>query len=71
MEAKKHVFSPTERKVFLDILKKYSNIIENRNTDGVSLRNKNEAWIRVTAEYNASPLATRQVSKYSIPTQHN
>lgn len=64
MEAKKHVFSPTEKKHFLDILKKYSNILENKDTDGASLRNKNEAWIRVTNEYNASLLATKQVSDY-------
>lgn len=34
MDSKKHVFSPTEKKNFLDILKKYSNIIENKDTDG-------------------------------------
>lgn len=39
-------------------------IIENKDTDGVSLKNKNQAWLRLTAECNASPLATKQVSDY-------
>ncbi|XP_047036311.1 uncharacterized protein LOC124642056 [Helicoverpa zea] len=62
MESKKHVFSPIEKKHFLDVLKKYSNVIENKDTDGATLKHKNDAWIRVTAEYNASPLTTKQAT---------
>uniref|UniRef100_A0A2A4JIL7 Regulatory protein zeste n=1 Tax=Heliothis virescens TaxID=7102 RepID=A0A2A4JIL7_HELVI len=62
MEPKKHVFSPLERKHFLDILKKYSTFIENKDTDGATLKTKNEAWSRITAEYNASPLASKQAT---------
>ncbi|KAF9406037.1 hypothetical protein HW555_013455 [Spodoptera exigua] len=40
------------------------NIIENKDTDGATLKHKNDAWIRVTAEYNASPLTTKQLNNY-------
>ncbi|KAH9641274.1 hypothetical protein HF086_017406 [Spodoptera exigua] len=34
--------------------------MENKDTDGATLKHKNDAWIRVTAEYTASPLTTKQ-----------
>ncbi|KAG6455630.1 uncharacterized protein LOC115447045 [Manduca sexta] len=54
METKKHVFTATEKKIFTDIIKKFSGIIENKDTDGATLKLKNEAWDQVTEEYNAS-----------------
>ncbi|CAH2222816.1 jg8456 [Pararge aegeria aegeria] len=59
---KKHVFTPTEKKLFVEILKKYGNIIENRDTDGASLKKKNDTWALLTAEFNSSPLATSKAS---------
>ncbi|XP_049887253.1 mucin-2-like [Pectinophora gossypiella] len=63
---KKHIFTPLEKKTFLDILKRYSSVIENKDTDGASLRAKNEAWDIVTREYNASPHATNQVTNKQL-----
>lgn len=62
METKKHVFTNIEKKCFLDIIKKFSKVIENKNTDGTTLRRKNQAWDKVTAEFNASPLTTSQAT---------
>ncbi|XP_049871719.1 myb-related transcription factor, partner of profilin-like isoform X1 [Pectinophora gossypiella] len=63
---KKHIFTLLEKKTFLDILKRYSSVIENKDTDGASLRAKNEAWDIVTREYNASPHATNQVTNKQL-----
>ncbi|XP_049876290.1 uncharacterized protein LOC126373947 [Pectinophora gossypiella] len=63
---KKHIFTPIEKKTFLDILKRYSSVIENKDTDGASLRAKNKAWDIVTREYNASPHATNQVTNKQL-----
>ncbi|CAK1594819.1 unnamed protein product [Parnassius mnemosyne] len=62
MESKKHVFTPMEKKCFLDIIKKYRTVVENKETDGASLRIKNETWSKISAEYNASPHASSQAT---------
>ncbi|XP_028159178.1 uncharacterized protein LOC114351978 [Ostrinia furnacalis] len=58
MENKKHVFTPVEKRVFRDIVKTYLTIVENKGTDAASARTKNEAWIRVAAEFNSHPSIT-------------
>ncbi|KAL0808943.1 hypothetical protein ABMA28_012603 [Loxostege sticticalis] len=58
MESKKHVFTPIEKRIFRDIIRTYSTIIESKDTDGATLRTKNEAWVRIAAEFNASPHTT-------------
>lgn len=62
MASKKHIFSPVEKKVFTDVIKCYANVIENKNTDSASLREKNQAWDNITREYNASPHVTAEVN---------
>ncbi|XP_041979625.1 myb/SANT-like DNA-binding domain-containing protein 3 isoform X2 [Aricia agestis] len=52
---KKKIFSFQEKKCFLEILKLYTNIIENKETDTRTLQRKNEAWEAITLAYNASP----------------
>ncbi|XP_039763310.1 uncharacterized protein LOC120636086 [Pararge aegeria] len=59
---KKHVFTPPEKKLFVEIFKKFRSIIENRYTDGGSLKKKNYAWALLTGEFNSSPLATSKAS---------
>ena len=66
MENRKHIFTPTEKKYFLGVIKKYKAVVENKETDGASLRNKNEAWDKIAADYNASPHASSQVNNYTI-----
>ena len=62
MASKKHVFTQIEKKVFLEILKSHSTIIESKNTDSSTLREKNVAWNKITREYNASPHVTGEVN---------
>ncbi|CAH2100755.1 unnamed protein product [Euphydryas editha] len=52
--AAKHIFTQMKKKVFLDVLKSYATITENKNTDDSTLREKNVAWDNIAREYNAS-----------------
>lgn len=63
MENKKHIFTPLERKTFVEISKQYSRIIENKDTDSATLQSKNLAWDKIMTEFNTSPNATVQVCK--------
>lgn len=49
-------FTQLERKQFLDILKKYKHIIEVKESDGVTLKDKDIAWSEICNEYNLSHL---------------
>ncbi|KAJ2951384.1 hypothetical protein O0L34_g13525 [Tuta absoluta] len=66
MASKKHIFSSLERKVFLDILKVYSQIIENKNTDGATVREKKLAWENIASAYNSSPYVTAEASNKQL-----
>ncbi|XP_049870571.1 myb-related transcription factor, partner of profilin-like [Pectinophora gossypiella] len=62
----KFTFSTAEKQLLLSILKKHSHIIENKQTDGATLRIKNESWNSVTREFNASPLTTQHVKHQQL-----
>ncbi|XP_046487997.1 myb/SANT-like DNA-binding domain-containing protein 3 [Neodiprion pinetum] len=53
MSGKKH-YTETEKRLFLNILKKFSHIIENRKSDTSTLKDKEEAWRQIAEEYNSS-----------------
>lgn len=58
----KHVFTATEKAVFNNILKRYTDIVESKDTDGSCLRAKAYAWDKIAREYNASPHIKKQVN---------
>lgn len=37
-----------------EIVEKYKHIIENKKTDGATLQDKNNAWLKVAEEYNST-----------------
>ncbi|XP_066602907.1 myb/SANT-like DNA-binding domain-containing protein 3 [Prorops nasuta] len=45
-----------EKKIFLEILKKYKSVIENKSVNAVSLSDKNISWNAITEEYNNNQL---------------
>ncbi|XP_066592951.1 myb/SANT-like DNA-binding domain-containing protein 3 [Prorops nasuta] len=49
-------YSHLEKRVFLEILKKYKNVIECKSVSAVNLRDKNFAWKSITEEYNINTL---------------
>ncbi|KAM3963930.1 uncharacterized protein ACR2FA_001964 [Aphomia sociella] len=60
MVQKKHTFTALEKKTFINILKKYKDFIENKDTDSATLKKKNVAWRNIAQEFNASPNNTTQ-----------
>ncbi|KYN02023.1 UPF0439 protein C9orf30 like protein [Cyphomyrmex costatus] len=55
-------FTTIERKLFLDILKRYKHEIELKKKIS-ALKSKDEAWSDITKEYNASQLIIQEVRK--------
>ncbi|XP_077265240.1 uncharacterized protein LOC143899110, partial [Temnothorax americanus] len=49
-----------ERKVFLQILKKYKNVIEIKKSDATTLKDKDIAWNNICEEYNESTLISQE-----------
>jgi len=47
--------------MFLEILKGYGSIIENKTTDNTSWKRKNEAWKKITETYNSRINITQEV----------
>ncbi|XP_071579991.1 uncharacterized protein [Temnothorax nylanderi] len=45
-------FSQDEKLILVSLIKKYKLIIENKRTDAVSVRDKEEAWLKILDEYN-------------------
>lgn len=56
-------YTSNEKIVFLDVLKQYSGIIENKQTDKMSTKKKNAAWEKVRAQFNSSVQVEDEVSK--------
>ncbi|XP_063897945.1 regulatory protein zeste-like [Helicoverpa armigera] len=55
MEPKKQIYTQKEKKVFLEILKSYSKVVESKHGHSSALKAKNLAWQKIAAEFNANP----------------
>lgn len=55
MENKKVAFIAFERRRLLDLVSRHADIVQNPRTDSTSLHRKNQAWDRITQEYNRHP----------------
>lgn len=60
--SKKH-YSDTEKRLFINLLKKYSHVIEIKKSDAGTLKNKEDAWNRIYEEYNGSSIISAKVYK--------
>lgn len=47
-------FTSSEAFHLCEILENYKHIIENKKTDGASLHDKQNAWLKVVEEYNST-----------------
>ncbi|XP_036150401.1 myb/SANT-like DNA-binding domain-containing protein 3 [Monomorium pharaonis] len=47
-------FQPAEKNNLIDIVSKHYNIVECKKTDALSTRAKNEEWMKIASEFNAS-----------------
>ncbi|KAJ4425558.1 hypothetical protein ANN_27753 [Periplaneta americana] len=56
-------FTNKEKAIFVDVLPDYLNVIENKKTDGISVRHKECAWEKLANEYNSHPEVTKRTVK--------
>lgn len=56
-------FTSLEKKLFLDILKRYKHIVEVKKSDSTTLKDKDAAWLEICNEYNSSQLVMQEVRK--------
>lgn len=69
VSSKNKHYTLTERKVFLQILEKYKNVVEVKKNDATTLKDKDIAWNEICEEYNQSSLICQEVRtnlKYNI-----
>ncbi|XP_075539175.1 uncharacterized protein LOC142573810 [Dermacentor variabilis] len=59
----KAYFTEEEKDLFTELLQRYSNVIESKKTDAVSLNAKAKAWERLCTEYNSMPHVRRREVK--------
>lgn len=57
-------YTPVEKKLLVQILHNYKDIVENKKTDGATVKTKTEAWKLISEEFNSSSLITEGVCKY-------
>lgn len=55
-------YTVLEKKILVEILKKYSEVIETKKGDSSSLKEKDAAWNKITEEYNLSRDIIQEVS---------
>lgn len=58
-------YTAVDKKIFLEILKKYKDIVEQKKSDGASLREKESAWNEIADKFNGVLQISETVS-YSI-----
>jgi len=47
-------FSNLEKIKLIQLIEKYKNMIENKKTDNINLKEKEKCWINISKEYNSS-----------------
>jgi len=58
---KKKNFTSFEKKFLLECMVKYKHVIENKKTDGSSIKAKQEAWLKIASAFNASTYINEKV----------
>lgn len=60
---RKKQYSESEKLLLLSLVDKYKSFIENKKTDGINIRKKQEFWTKVENLYNASSSIKRSVKQ--------
>jgi len=60
MSTRKH-YTDSEKRFFLQIVKKFAHIIEKKKSDITTLKDKEEAWNKICELYNASSLISVKI----------
>nr|XP_015836542.1 PREDICTED: myb/SANT-like DNA-binding domain-containing protein 3 [Tribolium castaneum] len=56
-------FTEREKEIALDIINRYQNKIENKETDGVSQKERKDAWEKVAEEFNSASSTAPRTGK--------
>ncbi|CAH2007410.1 unnamed protein product [Acanthoscelides obtectus] len=59
-------FTTSETRVLLSIITEFTAIMENKKTGGVSVQEKNKAWSKITAKFDAACLEGRHRTMDSL-----
>lgn len=67
MDKKKVNFTEVERALLIDLVGKYSAVVENKKSDAVSVNRKKAAWRKIEQEFNSRhgiiPRSEKQLRK--------
>ncbi len=47
-------FTSHEKKLLYQLMEQYGTIIEDKKTDNMTIKKKEDAWVQLTADFNAS-----------------
>ncbi|KAL4084520.1 hypothetical protein QTP88_027470 [Uroleucon formosanum] len=70
-------FSAAEEELLVELVKKYQNIVENKKTDMVMWKEKEECWRKISEEFNSQgvgetgPKGTSLYSKIELQNFHD
>lgn len=59
-------FSAEEKLTLIEIAVSYKEIIENKKTDGVSVRSKLKAWNEIASDFNSNSMVHRTVAQLHV-----
>lgn len=59
-------FSINEKALLINLAAKYCNILENKRTDHISTKQKNDAWDSITKEFNSNSIVNNNRNKDSL-----
>jgi hypothetical protein len=60
---KRVVYTLEEQVILREIVKNYISVVENKSTNKVGLKKKDEAWDQITLEFNQQPNVSARDSK--------
>lgn len=59
-------YSPDEKLLLINICNKYKHIIENKKTDTVSWKHKEDAWLKISLDFNANSTIHRDMESQKM-----
>lgn len=56
-------FKPEEKAILVGLISKYKDIVENKKTDGVTVREKDTTWTAILEQFNSHINVTKRTTK--------
>jgi Myb/SANT-like DNA-binding domain len=55
-------YSPYEQNLLIELVRKYKNVVENKETNAAMILKKRKSWEAISEEFNADSMVTKRVS---------